>query len=147
MTEILQGTPASKISLKCDLTPLLRFSFCPLPFFQCSRAEANLAPQIELAHHLVGQHSQRANLFVVKCVRLAVHDAQRADSKTLWRPQRHAGIETNKWFIDHERIIGKTFVEECVLDNKAIPVQDRMATERDVARRSTRLDSHPSFEP
>src|ERR1700730_14723175 len=102
-----KGTPTSEISINCDLTPLLRFSFCSLSFFQCSGTETNLPPPIKLAHHLVGQHSQRTYLLVVECGRLAIHDAERADSEALRRPQRHPGIETNKWFIDHERVIGK----------------------------------------
>jgi hypothetical protein len=66
--------------------------------------------------------------------RASIDDTQGADAGSIIENERTASVEPNSGFIDNERVVGKSFVLECVRNNQRFTIINHVGTKCGVAR-------------
>ncbi len=56
-------------------------------------------------------------------------------------------VETYPWFVGHQRVVGKSLIDQRILDDECFFIEDRVATKRDVTRRLASMKSLFRLEP
>ena len=82
-----------------------------------------------------------------KVTRAGVDQAEGAQATAAGVEKRKAGVETNAWSTDDQRIVCKALVRQCVLHDQWRTIGDRVGAERDLARSLFCIQAHRGFEP
>ncbi len=90
---------------------------------------------------------ERVELSLGELARRAVHDAESPERMTLRRDERLACIEADPGLPDHERVLDEAGVLAGVRHDEDLAVEDRVAAERDVARRLLEVEADARLEP
>ena len=98
-------------------------------------AQAGGHPQVELRHHLAGEHFQGALLQFGELLGRRVEHAQCADRMTLARLEQRARIEAQPGVARHQRIAGEARIGGRVGDEHELVLQDRLGAEGRLERR------------
>ena len=89
---------------------------------------------VDFLHCQICQIAEACDIGHFQGARASVDDTQGANAGSIIENERTASIEPNSGLIDNERVIGKSFVLECVRNNHRFTIVNHVGTKRGVAR-------------